>query len=98
MSYSFSHKKIIMNLQDAEQFLQEQQNILENQRQQKTRRVQQAFFMIHVLFVALNAILLILNYQKTGEWNLLYLGLEFHVSNIDFKVFKDRFCLSTEMK
>ena len=38
-----------MNLQDAEQFLQEQQNILENQRQQKTRRVQQAFFMIHVL-------------------------------------------------
>lgn len=77
MSYSFSHKKIIMNLQDAEQFLQEQQNILENQRQQKTRRVQQAFFMIHVLFVALNAILLILNYQKTGEWNLLYLGLSF---------------------
>jgi len=35
MSYSFSHKKIIMNLQDAEKFLQEQQNILENQRQQK---------------------------------------------------------------
>ncbi|WP_228738662.1 hypothetical protein [Acinetobacter lwoffii] len=33
-----------MNLQDAEKFLQEQQNILENQRQQKTRRVQQAFF------------------------------------------------------
>ncbi len=62
---------------DAEQFLQEQQNILENQRQQNTRRVQQAFFMIHVLFVALNDILLILNYQQTGEWNLLYLGLSF---------------------
>ena len=33
--------------------------------------------MIHVLFAALNAILLILNYQKTGEWNLLYLALSF---------------------
>ena len=61
MSYSFSHKKIIIKLQDVEQFLQEQQNILENQRQRRTRRAQQAFFMIHVLFAALNAILLILN-------------------------------------
>lgn len=43
MSYSFSHKKIIMNLQDAEQFLQEQQNILENKRPQRIRRAQQAF-------------------------------------------------------
>lgn len=66
-----------MNLQEAEQFLQEQQNTLKNKRQQRTRRAQQAFFMIHVLFTALNAILLILNYQKTGEWNLLYLGLSF---------------------
>lgn len=28
MSYSFSHKKIIMNLQEVEQFLQKQQNTL----------------------------------------------------------------------
>jgi len=32
-----------MNLQEAEQFLQKQKNILENKRQQRTRRAQQAF-------------------------------------------------------
>lgn len=61
MSYSFSHKKIIMNLQDAEQFLQEQQNILENQRQQKTRRVQLA-----VPRLSFMSLILILRYLKTG--------------------------------
>ncbi len=80
-----------MNLQDAEQFLQQQQNILENQRQQRTRRAQQAFFMIHVLFAALNAILLILNYQKTGEWNLLYLALSFMSLILIFKYLKTGF-------
>lgn len=50
-----------MNLQDAEQFLQEQQNILENQRQQKTRRVQLA-----VPRLSFMSLILILRYLKTG--------------------------------
>ena len=36
--------------------------------------------------------------SKDGRVELAVPRAEFHVSNIDFKVFKDRFCLSTEMK
>jgi len=47
--------------------------------------------MIHVLFAALNAILLILNYQKTGEWNLLYLALSLMSLILIFKYLKTGF-------
>ncbi len=73
--YSFRHKKTIMNLQEAEQFLQEKQSILENKRQQRQQRAQKAFFIIHILFAVLTSVVFIVNYQKTGEWNFLFLVL-----------------------